>query len=208
SPPTKKNTTYLISPCLPLPYDDNANEETKLNTCHNGTLICEITTYWNPRTNVSLITSVIPVAINSTNDNNEDNNQNPVVELGPKANADDIHGPLIITFYGDKVNDVQQKANITFICDHDKEDEKPETSYKENTLQIEWRTKYACGIFIVLALYLIIGTIYNYQVYRSQGWDLLPNRDFWRDVPYMASDLTKNLYNTVRGGGNSGYSRV
>ncbi|RHZ75014.1 hypothetical protein Glove_218g25 [Diversispora epigaea] len=236
SPPTKKNITYFINPCSPLPYDDKADEETKLSKCHDGTLICEITTHWNPRTGITLITSVIPVAVNSTNDDNkdnDDNNQDFIVELGPKANVDDIHGPLIITLYGDKINGAndekqQQKANITFICDPDQKNENPNViSYKDNTLQIEWKTEHACGvripevykglggftkflifIFMVLALYLIIGAGYNYQVYRSQGWDLLPNRDFWRDVPYMASDLTKNLYNTVRGGGNSGYARV
>lgn len=33
----------------------------------------------------------------------------------------------------------------------------------------------------------------------ASGWDLVPHRDFWRDVPYLAKDVVSHLFSSVRG---------
>lgn len=69
-------------------------------------------------------------------------------------------------------------------------------------------------IAIVVGLYLGIGVWYNYSHYGSNGWDLLPHRDFWREVPYMAQDAFRHVRRTmsepysVSGMGRAGYEPV
>lgn len=65
--------------------------------------------------------------------------------------------------------------------------------------------------FFVLALlaYFIVGALYNYQNYGARGADLIPHRDFWREVPSLAQDLGSHLFNNVRQtGSRGGYSSL
>ncbi|KAG8906920.1 hypothetical protein FRB99_005694 [Tulasnella sp. 403] len=70
------------------------------------------------------------------------------------------------------------------------------------------------GWFFLLPLlgvlaYFGLGAYYNYNNYGSTGWDLVPHRDFWREVPYLIEDLVSYLFSSVRSGGSrSGYRRV
>ncbi|KAG1870158.1 autophagy-related protein 27 [Suillus subalutaceus] len=56
--------------------------------------------------------------------------------------------------------------------------------------------------FLVLLLafgsYLTLGAYYNYSTYGARGVDLIPHRDFWREVPYMLQDVVSHLCSTVR----------
>ncbi|KAL0955933.1 hypothetical protein HGRIS_002121 [Hohenbuehelia grisea] len=56
--------------------------------------------------------------------------------------------------------------------------------------------------FLVLLLafiaYFALGAYYNYSTYGATGADLIPHRDFWREVPYMLSDVFSHLCSTVR----------
>ncbi|KAF8658246.1 hypothetical protein AX16_002022 [Volvariella volvacea WC 439] len=56
--------------------------------------------------------------------------------------------------------------------------------------------------FLVLLLaflaYFGLGAYYNYSTYGSRGADLIPHRDFWKDVPYMFSDVISHLCSTIR----------
>ena len=69
-------------------------------------------------------------------------------------------------------------------------------------------------IITVVGLYLGIGVWYNYTHYGSNGWDLLPHRDFWREVPYMAQDAFRHIRRTIneplsgQGTGRAGYEPV
>ncbi|KAG9036585.1 hypothetical protein FRB95_008419 [Tulasnella sp. JGI-2019a] len=57
--------------------------------------------------------------------------------------------------------------------------------------------------------YFGLGAYSNYTNYGSRGWDLVPHRDFWRDVPYLAGDLVAHIVNSIRGGNSrSGYVSV
>lgn len=103
----------------------------------------------------------------------------------------------------------------------------------EDTLRLEWRTKYACEgmrdggkedqprksgsghwgfftwfiivVFLATASYLIFGSWLNYNRYGARGWDLLPHGDTIRDIPYLLRDFVRRVVNTVQGtrGGGS-----
>lgn len=65
--------------------------------------------------------------------------------------------------------------------------------------------------FVVIALlaYFVLGALYNYQNYGARGSDLIPHRDFWREVPALAQDLGSHLFNNVRqSSSRGGYSSL
>ncbi|WVQ84562.1 hypothetical protein IAT38_006716 [Cryptococcus sp. DSM 104549] len=63
-----------------------------------------------------------------------------------------------------------------------------------------------------LMVYFAIGIFYNHQQYSAKGWDLVPHRDFWREVPTLMADLFSHIFAGVRGGstggGRGGYSSL
>ncbi|KAI0820037.1 autophagy-related protein 27 [Trametes gibbosa] len=56
--------------------------------------------------------------------------------------------------------------------------------------------------FLILLLafvaYFGLGAYYNYTTYGASGTDLIPHRDFWREVPYMLRDVVSHLCSAVR----------
>ncbi|GAA5905493.1 hypothetical protein JCM8208_004298 [Rhodotorula glutinis] len=58
-------------------------------------------------------------------------------------------------------------------------------------------------LFVALLAYFGLGAYHNYSTYGATGWDMIPNRDVWRDLPFVISDLFKG-----RGGSRSGYSAL
>ncbi|KAH9942502.1 autophagy-related protein 27 [Epithele typhae] len=52
--------------------------------------------------------------------------------------------------------------------------------------------------FLAFAVYFALGAYYNYSTYGATGLDLIPHRDFWREVPYMLRDLVAHLCSAVR----------
>ncbi|CAG8450119.1 12737_t:CDS:2 [Ambispora leptoticha] len=209
TPPTKKEELYYLSPCKPLNtslYEDKDNEE---DYCAENTYVLQ----------------------QLAADDEKNELLNATFSLGSSENIDNPHAPLLLTLNAgtDKQGETHQ-TKFTFICDKDSEEKKKPTfkSYEKGILEVEWKTPHACGekygepdennggrggftkfltIFLILILtYLGIGAAYNYHVYRAQGWDLIPNRDFWRDVPYLISDMFKYLARAFHGG--RGYSGV
>jgi len=62
-------------------------------------------------------------------------------------------------------------------------------------------------LFVAFAGYFALGAYYNYTTYGATGVDLIPHRDFWREVPYMLRDVVSHLcssfqsrHSTSRGG--------
>ncbi|KAK7053303.1 type II membrane protein [Paramarasmius palmivorus] len=53
-------------------------------------------------------------------------------------------------------------------------------------------------LILALVAYLGLGAYYNYTTYGASGMDLIPHRDFWREVPYMLKDVVSHLCSTVR----------
>ncbi|KAI0256035.1 autophagy-related protein 27 [Lactifluus subvellereus] len=48
-------------------------------------------------------------------------------------------------------------------------------------------------LLIAFASYFALGAYYNYTTYGATGVDLIPHRDFWREVPYMLRDVVSHL---------------
>ncbi|KAF8513098.1 autophagy-related protein 27 [Hysterangium stoloniferum] len=55
-------------------------------------------------------------------------------------------------------------------------------------------------VLIAFAGYFALGAYYNYNNFGATGWDLVPHRDFWRDVPYLFRDFADHLCTTLRPG--------
>lgn len=53
-------------------------------------------------------------------------------------------------------------------------------------------------LILAIAAYFGLGAYYNYSIYGARGVDLVPHRDFWREVPYMLQDVVSHLCSTVR----------
>ena len=65
------------------------------------------------------------------------------------------------------------------------------------------------SLFLGSAAYLIFGSWLNYNRYGARGWDLLPHGDTIRDVPYIAKDFGRKIFQTVQGSGSrGGYAAV
>ncbi|PCH43397.1 hypothetical protein WOLCODRAFT_121884 [Wolfiporia cocos MD-104 SS10] len=66
-------------------------------------------------------------------------------------------------------------------------------------------------LFLALVAYFGLGAYYNYSTYGASGMDLIPHRDFWREVPYMLRDLASHLCSAFRprqSASRSGYIAV
>lgn len=64
------------------------------------------------------------------------------------------------------------------------------------------------GFFSWFFFFLIVGGIIYFAAglwrnYNEHGVIELPNKDFWREAPYIAKDMGKHIYSTVSGQGSS-----
>ena len=65
------------------------------------------------------------------------------------------------------------------------------------------------SLFLCISAYLVFGSWLNYNRYGARGWDLLPQGDTIRDVPYILQDWFRRVVNTLQGtGSRGGYSAV
>ncbi|PVG00393.1 hypothetical protein CPB86DRAFT_755026 [Serendipita vermifera] len=124
-----------------------------------------------------------------------------------------------------------QSLNVTLLCASEASDPKL-IDYTNNLATVEWSTPAACAknkndaphdpppdggstpgngigwffflFFLCLGAYFAIGAYHNYTTYGASGWDLVPHRDFWRDVPFLLRDLAQHLLSSVRGGPSRG----
>jgi len=69
-------------------------------------------------------------------------------------------------------------------------DDKPEKETEAVGSGIGW---FFLLLFVVFAGYFALGAYYNYTTYGATGVDLIPHRDFWREVPYMLRDVLSHL---------------
>ncbi|KAI0355747.1 hypothetical protein OH77DRAFT_1436816 [Trametes cingulata] len=53
-------------------------------------------------------------------------------------------------------------------------------------------------LFLAFVAYFGLGAYYNYSTYGATGSDLIPHRDFWREVPYMLRDVVSHLCSAIR----------
>lgn len=115
----------------------------------------------------------------------------------------------------------------------DSESEPTLESYTGGALSLKWSTPSACpqssgggesssgggfwgfikycfwATFFVGIAYFALGAFYNHQQYSARGWDLVPHRDFWRELPNLAGDFGGHVVGNVRSStGRGGYSSL
>lgn len=152
-----------------------------------------------------------------------------IEQVVPSAGTDaglivDAAVPYELTFRGRIWSDVAQSTKLHMVCNT--RSELSITSYDtlRGILSLTWHTPLACytqhkaqrrrfslgwWVVCIVALYLAVGMWYNYQHYGARGWDMLPHRDQWRDVPYYIRDLSRHMTRTAGGSApRSGYEAV
>lgn len=45
-----------------------------------------------------------------------------------------------------------------------------------------------CSAFVAIIVYFVAGILLNKYKYNKNGLDLIPNVQFWKDVPYLVKD--------------------
>lgn len=63
-------------------------------------------------------------------------------------------------------------------------------------------------IFVGLAVYLIAGIIINAAVRKKTGAEMIPNSEFWMDLPKLIRDGFRFLVSKIRGTSNETYSTI
>ncbi|KAG7098577.1 hypothetical protein E1B28_000508 [Marasmius oreades] len=111
-------------------------------------------------------------------------------------------GPQLKSYNG---TEIQVEWNTPSACgtmenDDGKNDEKGDDSRGDGSKQsvgsgVGW---FFLVLILAFATYFGLGAYYNYATYGASGVDLIPHRDFWKEVPYMLSDVVSHLCSSVR----------
>jgi len=110
--------------------------------------------------------------------------------------------PIFISYDGSKL-DVEwtNSAGCPFRegdKDDDKNDDKKEDKLPDHKNVGSGLGWFSLAVFLSLAAYFGLGAYYNYSTYGARGADLIPHRDFWKEVPYMLSDVVSHLCSNIR----------
>jgi len=226
SPPTKNTDTLLFDLCEPLKENTTLPENDR---CPSGTYACY--TSANEKSGESRVTQVIPLArsssLNPEHNRLSDSEISLTLHGDPWPQSDSPPERFIVQLQcasGDEApvleshttNQTEVRWKTKAACET--KDSKP----PPNTTHPDGDSKKSSGgsslgwfFFLLLfcvAMYFALGAYYNYNNYGASGWDLVPHRDFWRDVPHLLSDLIRGILSGVRGtsrvGNRSGYVSV
>ncbi|KAF9185855.1 hypothetical protein BGZ51_002405 [Haplosporangium sp. Z 767] len=215
--PSKVRADYTLNPCQALTIPEGEEK----SHCKAGTWVCQdtklIPAEGDPKT---LFLRTIAGSAPATD-------KTPAREVAPSvAHAEKVEDvkelPWNLTLKGGVIEGREQSAVITFICDTTIVDEKVGptlTKYENDVVYMSWKSVHACPklvqlppkemaggfsvfltVFFVLGLiYVVVGAVYNHQVYGAKGLDLLPNIDFWRDFPSLVVDVVRHVWDSVTG---------
>jgi len=217
SPPSTYVDVLRFNLCAELTAVDGVPDG---DQCPSGTLACMTTT--NQKENADdRVVGVVPLATTST--------LNPVSSLTKDKLSIILHGPT----YGSESTAKSLNVIFTCLESGEDEEPTLGASDVEGMEHVFWNTKAGCAVkgdtpgntnppedgvtsggsgigwfFLLLLLsflaYLGLGAYYNYNNYGASGWDLVPHRDFWRDVPSLLKDVVSHLFSSVRGGRSTG----
>ncbi|KAF3319545.1 hypothetical protein TWF173_000168 [Orbilia oligospora] len=199
--PSVLKSTYTINPAGKIELSKDEKED----RCPDGTQVCMISRLWYGDKPDEHAAQIIPFGnIESPKDSEPEytimrDEEKKVLGLNVT-----FHGPE----YGDKK--LKQNAIVKFLCDQEMTGlEEPDKDGKgtnalkfvayegDQTVTLEWRTKYACEkplgeapapsqgswgfftwfiviVFLVVAAYLIFGSWLNYNKYDARGYVQLP----------------------------------
>ncbi|KAG8729148.1 hypothetical protein FRC11_009412 [Ceratobasidium sp. 423] len=226
TPPTTMHDELRFNICGDLKKVEGVNDS---DQCGQGTRAC-FTTINQKEGNPQRITeytvkaqdrivSVIPVAQSSTK---------VTIDRLP---ADRGRGVILTMNGGSYPQDggKPQSLKLSLIC-ADPTEEPRLIGYDGSQVTAEWKAVEACGkkggsnssdpdaggssmgwfffiLLVITAAYFGLGAYHNYNQYGASGWDLIPHRDFWRDVPYLLRDLVSHLFSSGRSS-RGGYTSV
>ncbi|PPQ67281.1 hypothetical protein CVT25_005865 [Psilocybe cyanescens] len=218
TPPTKTVDSLRFDLCAELKPQEGLSEH---DQCPSGTRAC--LTKVNQKTDdQDRIVAVIPVAQSANLDPISTASLSPkylslilhgaeypappfstpirqILNLTLLCDPQDISEPKFIAYNGSRL-DLEWSAPAG--CPFKEEegdkggDNNDETGEKENVGSgIGW---FFLVILLAFVAYFGLGAYYNYSTYGSRGLDLIPHRDFWKEVPYMLSDVVSHLCSNVR----------
>jgi len=210
SPPTNMTDTLRFNICNELSPLEGVETD---NQCGSGTWACLSKTNIKKGESDRVI-AVIPIA-KEPELRTEYN-----VLSSPRGLEAKMHGPVYPS--STTLEPTPQEFVLNLLCATD-EKQPEFKSYDGAQAVVEWYTPAGCyyrsapsegdgetpdkeakavgsGIgwfflllFIGFAGYFALGAYYNYTTYGATGVDLIPHRDFWREVPYMLRDVVSHL---------------
>ncbi|KAF8935102.1 hypothetical protein BGZ52_001447 [Haplosporangium bisporale] len=231
--PSTIREDYHLNPCQPIDIPEGKESE----NCEKGTWVCKDTKLITEQDKESKETQLFLQQIAGSAPADE-STKTPARDVDPLAvKADKLEDvkdlPWTLTLHGGAIDSRNQSAVITFICDKSATDVKVAptfTSYVDGVASFTWKTEHACPIhtelptapgmsgfsvfmtvlFVFAVIYVVLGAVYNHQVYGAKGLDLLPNLDFWRDFPGLVVDVVRHVWDSVTGRATSsrGYVSV
>lgn len=215
-PPSVKEETISFNLCAPLPKDDKKPDG---DQCPSDTLACLVETIVKGET--TLVSAVIPVGFTDPKK----------IEYAPLQNSKGLE----VTVGGGVYMKNTQMFKLTLHCAPEASAPKF-VDYTHNIATVEWTTPTACAkrsdrdgdntpkpptgssggslrmffLLFVLAFvaYFAIGSYYNYNTYGASGWDVIPHKDFWRELPYLLRDLASHLCSAFQPRSRGGYVAV
>ncbi|OCH95114.1 hypothetical protein OBBRIDRAFT_721112 [Obba rivulosa] len=220
SPPSEIIDTVRFNLCADLTRQEEVAEE---DQCPTGTRAC-LTKTNHKGSEPDRIFAAIPLAVSSADSMNFTTLTSPkgisMTLKGstyPSPNTDEsipqsfnvkliceteISNPTFLSYDGQALwIEWQATAGCGFQAPPPDAPDKPADDI-ENGNQPE-RVGSGVGYFFLLLLlafiaYFALGAYYNYSTYGARGKDLIPHRDFWREVPYMLHDVVSHLCSAVR----------
>ncbi|CAE6432508.1 unnamed protein product [Rhizoctonia solani] len=215
TPPTTMHDELRFNICGDLKKVDGIKDS---DQCGQGTRACFTTTNHKEGENDRIV-SAIPVAQSTTK---------VTIDRLP---ADRGRGVILTMNAGSYPQDggKPQSLKLSLIC-ADPTEEPRLIGYDGSQVTAEWKAVEACGkqggsnsggadaggssmgwfffiLLVIIAAYFGLGAYHNYNQYGAAGWDLIPHRDFWRDVPYLIRDLVSHLFTSGRSS-RGGYTSV
>ncbi|KAG8753829.1 hypothetical protein FRC14_005701 [Serendipita sp. 396] len=215
-PPSSMLDSIRFNICADLPSSDLPEHD----QCPTGTRAC-LTKTNKKNDEKDRIVAVVPLATTASL-----SPQYEALSGESKGLTISLHGPAYPE--GGK----GQTFKITLLCGSEQSEPTLE-DYLDGTASVRWQTPAACAktkddsppdttpedplsppgnglswffllFFLSFGAYFAIGAYRNYTLYGASGWDLVPHRDFWREVPILLRDLGYHLLNTVRSGTSRG----
>ncbi|KAL4073893.1 autophagy-related protein 27 [Scleroderma yunnanense] len=225
SPPSKFFDELRFDLCAELqPVDGRLDED----QCPSGTVACLTKTNRKGGEDTDRITAVIPVAyisslspevsalssseglsiiLHGSSYPGSASNSTPQSLKINLACAESASSPSFSAYVDGQVT---IEWSSPFACktpqEHPpKEDDKKgsdESGGKPDDVPIE-HVGSGLGFFFLMFMlafcaYFCLGAYYNYSTYGARGLDLIPHRDFWREVPYMLQDVLSHLCSNIR----------
>ncbi|KAG0249745.1 hypothetical protein DFQ27_009813 [Actinomortierella ambigua] len=225
--PSSLRDDYLLNPCKAIAVEDDKKGE----NCEPGTWVCQSVKLLDGDSEKILYLRPLAGEAPASGDTPA-RTVSPTAALAAKPeNAKE--DPWTLTLKGGLASNKTQSTVIKFVCSDKTEDTLKFESFTEGDAGVTsftWESSHACakqqvpnpptegmsgfGVFFTIlfvfgAIYLVVGAVYNHQVYGAKGLDLLPNLEFWRDFPGLVKDVFFHVWDSVTGrSSNRGYMSV